>query len=400
MPLSKLAWNLNPDEFLQIYLQILNALNVAYKEFDYTHFDLHADNVLIQVLPYDVNVPFYAPDGRIMYIKTNYLARIIDYGMSHVLLQGQHFGKYGLDTYNVFAEESFPMHDAYKLLLFTYAASLNKSQNGVVVNTRPRSSITSVANTIFDFFNENITAEERIDERFDDPHSDFFQAPTKLKGITLDEFITYLFSKFSFNFMSNTESTDAISTVCGDKCVNWTDFSRRVFDRFKLPETLEDYCQAEAAIFNLSQDKNKDELYKWLNQFDVQKRYAIERTTASDKINNVITKLNSANLEVILSPKFDQNVYLEQLTNLAKIRSEALSVQIWLQYAGCAYNKLSKPKSIESDIALFKESLALIKKSLGFYRDIVKYNVANDKRRLLVDDIDIQILHKLLLSTW
>jgi len=62
---ENLAWNFNEDEFLQI----LNALNVAYKEFDYTHYDLHGRNILIQRLSYDVLIPFYLPDGRILYIK-------------------------------------------------------------------------------------------------------------------------------------------------------------------------------------------------------------------------------------------------------------------------------------------------------------------------------------------
>src|SRR5690606_21579196 len=41
VPLKDLVWNMTDAEFLQVYLQILNALNVAYKDFDYTHYDLH-----------------------------------------------------------------------------------------------------------------------------------------------------------------------------------------------------------------------------------------------------------------------------------------------------------------------------------------------------------------------
>ena len=127
-----------PPEFLQIYLQVLNPLNLAYKKFDFTHYDLHSENVLIQELPYPISIPFYHPDGRTLYLRTNFLARIIDYGTAHVKIEGQHFGVFRAENRGqIFPDRSFPMHDAYKLLLLlTFAMPIfEKKTQSIPRNT-------------------------------------------------------------------------------------------------------------------------------------------------------------------------------------------------------------------------------------------------------------------------
>lgn len=74
-----------------IYLQVFNALNVLYMMNGcYTHYDLHYSNVLIRILDEEILIPMYIfGDDEILleirYLKTKYVAHIIDYGLSTFL---------------------------------------------------------------------------------------------------------------------------------------------------------------------------------------------------------------------------------------------------------------------------------------------------------------------------
>lgn len=114
---------ITPSHFLQVYLQVINALRVAYNFCDYTHYDLHQDNVMIQEKMHDYVVPFFDSKGEHRYIRTRLIPRIIDYGSSHVEIDGVDFGTVlfdGQEEYGVYTTNSFPMHDAYRFLYASY----------------------------------------------------------------------------------------------------------------------------------------------------------------------------------------------------------------------------------------------------------------------------------------
>lgn len=73
-----------------IYLQIFNALNIL-KMMNgcYTHYDLHDSNILLRKLDDYVYVPIYIFEGKVLkqinYLKTNYIAHIIDFGFNTFL---------------------------------------------------------------------------------------------------------------------------------------------------------------------------------------------------------------------------------------------------------------------------------------------------------------------------
>jgi len=87
--------SLNNEQLLSVYLQVIYSLKLANQEFDYTHYDLHGDNVLIRKLPN--HEKFYIPygdieTGKIVYIKCEFIATIIDYGASVMSYDQKMFG--------------------------------------------------------------------------------------------------------------------------------------------------------------------------------------------------------------------------------------------------------------------------------------------------------------------
>jgi hypothetical protein len=111
------------EMWLNYYMQILYALNTAHKMADYTHFDLHTENVLARDVPQGAGGKEFAieyeTERGIEYLITNRVATVIDYGLSHIKYNGEHFGVGDRIPWGVLPDASFPMHDAYKLLLMS-----------------------------------------------------------------------------------------------------------------------------------------------------------------------------------------------------------------------------------------------------------------------------------------
>ncbi|PCJ28511.1 MAG: hypothetical protein COA94_03530 [Rickettsiales bacterium] len=115
------------DEYLNIYIQVLYALNIAGKEIDFMHYDLHTGNVLVRTISEDeVYVPYKIGES-VHYLKTKYLAVIIDYGFSSIVHKGMDYGIYGFEDQGVGRHEP-QLVDVTKLLSSSITDYLDKEQ--------------------------------------------------------------------------------------------------------------------------------------------------------------------------------------------------------------------------------------------------------------------------------
>lgn len=96
--------------YLKIYTQVLFALNIAYRELDFTHYDLHCNNVLVRLLDNDISLSYTINDKNYD-ITTSELAVIIDFDYAHIRGKGVNNSDAGISS-----NKSFPLHDAYRLL--------------------------------------------------------------------------------------------------------------------------------------------------------------------------------------------------------------------------------------------------------------------------------------------
>jgi hypothetical protein len=112
-------------QYLSWIIQIAFALQLGVEECDFTHYDLHDDNALLR--PFQKNgrevksfyIPYPGPEGQILYVKTNRIVTFIDYGRSHIMANGQHFGVFGYEQYGVYHNKSRPWYDFYKVVMFS-----------------------------------------------------------------------------------------------------------------------------------------------------------------------------------------------------------------------------------------------------------------------------------------
>ena len=130
--LEDIIQNLDNIEYFTILIQILNAFNLAYDFFKFTHNDLHDGNILIQKFEENITIPIYI-NNNITYIKTKYLAKIIDFGQSYIRLDNQNYGIHHMENNFIYSFKSNPFKDIYKLLCFN-AYKAMKENNKQVFN--------------------------------------------------------------------------------------------------------------------------------------------------------------------------------------------------------------------------------------------------------------------------
>lgn len=76
----------------KVYLQIFNALNVAYQLYQYTHQDLHSTNILIRSFNKDIKINIYGDNMKIIgELTTKYVPYIIDYGRNSALINKKEY---------------------------------------------------------------------------------------------------------------------------------------------------------------------------------------------------------------------------------------------------------------------------------------------------------------------
>lgn len=132
-----------PTQFLEMYLQILYALHIAEKKIQFTHYDLHGENVLIRDIGKSNFLIKYETENGLEYLLTDRVATIIDFGMAHIVHEDEHYGSHARLSWGVYPDRSYTMHDAYKLLLFAMRSAYRSGNNGVF----------KTSSAIFEFFN-------------------------------------------------------------------------------------------------------------------------------------------------------------------------------------------------------------------------------------------------------
>ena len=109
--------NINFDDWLFIYLQILLTLEVSQKEINFTHFDLHTSNVLVQTtqkVSYDINIDNYTYSIK----DSNIRPIIIDFGLSSCKINNKTIGSTEFPMYGMlnFMVQGY---DMFKFLCFS-----------------------------------------------------------------------------------------------------------------------------------------------------------------------------------------------------------------------------------------------------------------------------------------
>jgi len=251
-------------DFVNIYLQIFYALRIGLKVIDFTHYDLHYENVLIRTPDESKSKKnfqiAYDTERGTEYITSNVIATIIDYGFSHiktddvvdstgaVVKRGQHYGKSGFINYSIFPDRSWIVHDLYKFLMF---CMMKASQH----NNR---SVMSEASKIFKFFNQTEDPLVAIKEQ----QAILFAFPltAETKDISPDDLATYIRSVCNCDFISRNRSTDPILD-CEKMCLTEAAILNKIGmdpnSRIGIPDNIIEFHDIASRLQNQGREEEK-----------------------------------------------------------------------------------------------------------------------------------------------
>lgn len=178
------------DHVLNFLAQITLSIRYAHKEYKFTHYDLHTENILINEnelysggcyirYPYEQNkdILVLSPDGQI--------ATIIDFGYSYFELNGESYGNIhpGFNMYQIYNDRSFPISDIYKVLFFSLSYLLR-------YNIKVFDQVYRIANYFYPSFSKLEIMQvvfEQIKEYYSLPYEEFIY-----EQFNTDDFTIYL----------------------------------------------------------------------------------------------------------------------------------------------------------------------------------------------------------------
>lgn len=313
-------------DFLVVFLQLFNALNLAYKFYGYTHYDLHAGNVMIRKYAKIVAIPYFGTSNKVIgYIASQYVPYLIDYGYSRISIGGVGFGKIGLEAYGIEGETPFPMFDIYKILAFTAQQLYTKPK------TSHFNDINGLLEKLFSFFNEG-PIRDRVTRRLNNS-GDYYSARSTYRNITHDEYLTWLQTQSGLNLPVHINILPLLAKGVLSAPINTAVDTCRFYNIVTSeagPETSLEYCEVVAALNAdsvLSPDAKQSAL-TWLNnRFDAAQYLRTTAPSVNAKISEAQTLLTT-NLVVDknIIPKLSQTANLLSASFVTTYRNHILAL--------------------------------------------------------------------------
>jgi SAM-dependent methyltransferase len=139
------------DNIVNVILQVMLSLDIAQKEGEYVHNDLHTDNVMLRKIKSPIRHEYLV--GKHKYeMNMEYIATIIDYGMNRFVENGIPLGVTIFNKYNIFPYKNTISTDLFKLLIssiFSIIVIYTKNQS---VYAKLQNKIEEVIEFLISFF--------------------------------------------------------------------------------------------------------------------------------------------------------------------------------------------------------------------------------------------------------
>ena len=130
---------INFSQWLNIFFQLLIALEMAQRKIQFTHYDLHTSNIIVRNTK-GKDISFVVPIDNVQYsiINPEYIPVIIDYGFTSVFTKNKTIGKndYKYYTNNGIYNVYLPGHDIYKFIAFSLDDAHKKKDKTLYKNIK------------------------------------------------------------------------------------------------------------------------------------------------------------------------------------------------------------------------------------------------------------------------
>jgi hypothetical protein len=302
-----------PQEFVNKYLQILYALHEAWRACQFTHYDLHDENVLIRNVGDTGFYIKYRTERGTEYLQSDAVATIIDYGLAHIKYEGKHYGIYNRIPWGVYPRRAFPMHDAYKLLLMSMRSML-QANNLATFNEAAK---------ILRFFNKDESAIDIVRAQ----SKTYYYLPMieTTEKVTHWDLAAYIRSVCNVNFIQSNPGNDKVLQCSGSHvCLSRSQVFNRIGVNDKLhPSNLFEFYDIATKMIDQGRKVEYKELLARFNYRQALIDGVREYNNMVIDLNRLISQLkvmplNGASLSTILTyPMMAQ--YRQYLTHVADV---------------------------------------------------------------------------------
>lgn len=214
-------------EYLSYLVQVALNLERAVADFSYTHYDLHDGNVLNRTVQgAEVSnapendgwfyVPFVGAANRIVFVRSNRVPTIIDYGRNHVKYEGKHYGFFSTklrEEDGLYPDKARPLYDLYKLIGFSLYSAMNASP--------PNTELLAEAWRLMSFFRP-ITKREELEELMKTEREGFFTLSTKIgekeQSTSIQDWLMWLrttYTEYYDDLVHASVPPDSLVLTCG-----------------------------------------------------------------------------------------------------------------------------------------------------------------------------------------
>ena len=332
------------QQWLNIYMQILYSLQVAWEVTDFTHYDLHDENVLVrQINQGTVLIPYQDDKKTTIYLQAEGVATVIDYGISHIKYRGENFGVDDRIPWGVRSDRSFPMHDAYKLLMWSMRSAYESNR-----------SIFKDMSKIFRFFNQTDNPDIVVQEQ----RQTYFYIPgtPQLLKLTHFDLINYIKKKVKTPFILIHPNQYPILGCSGMVCPSKENTIRNIgmIGELQANSVFEFYD----LVSNLQKQGRTEEIEEIFDSFD----YVKAMNVAVNQYDTSIRSLNKFNTTVVyqinnLSPQglLSENTYHQfrrYVTSVVKAYEDyqdAILLADAMMYTGQYHNDTSFVEALQEN---------------------------------------------------
>jgi len=385
VPMKKYIETCTTQEFMSVFLQLLFSIKIAYDAIEFTHYDLHTDNVLIRDTPGKKTYRILYP--KLGYIVSNKISTIIDYGFSHIKYNDLYFGIEDRIATGIYPNRGNPLHDVYKFLcfcLFDSAGSYFKIVGGnvqyignqAVIDFKMKNiEVFNLCSQLLKYFNNSENAYSVIQNQWNSRYS--FPITQVTKDLSLEEFLNYITKIVNLNAVYyNLQSPPNINQLsCNKSCFNTSTVVSENLDKLTFPTDLESAYDLwlNDRLYNI-----KDAAIRGYSEIDslftsvvkLQKDTGSYTSVIGNSINNLLSKSVLESYEAYLYTQVEIKEDINRIKEKYTILKD-LSKQKIVEYKDIS----NKNKNYINNILLYQKQLVnSLLQDKEYARSILKSN--------------------------
>lgn len=361
------------SQWLDKYLQILYALNIAQEKKDFTHYDLHDENVLVRDIGENsFSIPYETERNGTEYLLTDGIATVIDYGFSHVQYKGQHYGVWDKMAWGVFPRRSFPLHDAYKLLLMSMR-SMKAAGNTDCYNG---------ATQILRFFNSAESADQIVEQQ---AQTYYFLPYSEATGSkTMFDLTRYIRENIPIadQIVRAQPGTERLIGCAGtDVCITGQETVRRV--GAVDPMTVDTVFEFYDLVTRLSEEGRSEDVQQVVKSFnynDILPKTIREYNVMVEELNRIVGSMNIISIKGLpVDNLFDAALlaqYKESAAKVADLYDHIQDLSLHkdaIKYVSQFYNGDAISKALDEQYAEVQKHLITLQQGVASLQDDDQY---------------------------